>query len=138
MADRICCFNRHYAEPSGYFEYSHKTSFLKDVNREEEVTYYDSVTGKPLYIAPRGRSFAEFLKESSSHGWPSFRDEEVVWENVRCLKNGEAVSVDGTHVSDTRDCLLIIVSKSTDICSLFTVMLRALCYVLCDMAGVLL
>ncbi len=26
-----------------------------------------------------------------SKGWPSFRDAEVVWENVRCLQNGEAV-----------------------------------------------
>lgn len=33
-----------------------------------------------------------------SHGWPSFRDEEVVWDNVRCLSDGEAVSVDGTHL----------------------------------------
>lgn len=98
LADRICSFNRHYAEPSGYFEYAQKNSYLKDIGRDEEVTYYDSVTGKPLYIAPRGRSFAEFLEESRSHGWPSFRDEEVVWENVRCLKNGEAISVDGTHV----------------------------------------
>lgn len=40
----------------------------------------------------------EFLAESVAHGWPSFRDEEVVWDNVRCLKNGEAVSVDGTHL----------------------------------------
>jgi hypothetical protein len=39
-----------------------------------------------------------FLKESQSHGWPSFRDDEVVWENVRILPNGEAVSVDGTHL----------------------------------------
>jgi len=23
---------------------------------------------------------------------------QVVWENVRCLKNGETVSVDGTHL----------------------------------------
>lgn len=62
------------------------------------MTYYDSVTGKPLFIAPRGRSTAEFIKESKVHGWPSFRDEEVVWENVRTLKNGEAVSLDGTHL----------------------------------------
>ena len=32
------------------------------------------------------------------HGWPSFRDEEVVWENVRTLSDGECVSVDGTHL----------------------------------------
>jgi peptide methionine sulfoxide reductase MsrB len=40
----------------------------------------------------------EFVKESEAHGWPSFRDQEVVWDNVRCLTNGETVSVDGTHL----------------------------------------
>ena len=40
----------------------------------------------------------EFLDESRSHGWPSFRDQEVVWENVRCLPNGESVSLAGTHL----------------------------------------
>ena len=30
---------------------------------------------------------------------PSFRDEEVVWDNVRILKrSGETVSADGTHL----------------------------------------
>ena len=33
--------------------------------------------GKALFIAPRGRSFEDFKAESLSHGWPSFRDEEV-------------------------------------------------------------
>jgi len=94
-ADRICCFNRHYAEHSGYWE---TTRFLSEVNKDAETTFYDAVTGKPLFIAPRGRTFEEFRRESVSHGWPSFRDEEVVWENMRCLKNGESVSVDGTHL----------------------------------------
>lgn len=41
----------------------------------------------------------DFLAESNVHGWPSFRDEEVVWENMRVLKtSGEAVSADGTHL----------------------------------------
>jgi len=40
----------------------------------------------------------EFLNESYAHGWPSFRDAEVVKENVRVLPDGEAVSVDGTHL----------------------------------------
>jgi len=62
------------------------------------MTFYDSNTGKPLFIAPKGRSFEDFVSESTSHGWPSFRDDEVVWENVRCLKDGETVSVDGTHL----------------------------------------
>jgi hypothetical protein len=35
------------------------------------------ITGKPLFIAPRGRTFEEFKQESLGHGWPSFRDEEV-------------------------------------------------------------
>jgi hypothetical protein len=47
------------------------------VDRNSEITFYDSVTGKPLFIAPRGRTFEEFRKESESHGWPSFRDQEV-------------------------------------------------------------
>ena len=67
---------------------------------DNEITFYDSNTGKPLFVAPRGRSMDTFIAESSHHGWPSFRDEEVVWENVRCLPNGETVSVDGTHLGD--------------------------------------
>lgn len=55
---------------------------------------FEKVTGKPLFVAPLGRSVEEFLRESESHGWPSFRDNEVVWENVRVLKNsGETVAV---------------------------------------------
>lgn len=94
-ADRICCFNRHLAEHSGYFK---GTSWLDDIDPEVETTYFDSVSGKPLFIAPRGRSFSEFVKETKAHGWPSFREAEVVWDNVRVLSNGETVSIDGTHL----------------------------------------
>lgn len=41
---------------------------------------------------------SEFIQESLAHGWPSFRDSEVNWEEVRCLKNGEAISLTGTHL----------------------------------------
>ena len=41
---------------------------------------------------------AAFLEESRAHGWPSFRDAEVIWDNVRVLYDGETVSVDGTHL----------------------------------------
>ncbi len=41
---------------------------------------------------------AWLLCSSKAHGWPSFRDNEVVWDNVRCLKNNETVSLDGTHL----------------------------------------
>ena len=95
LTDRICNFNRHYAEHAGY---AWQTSWISDVQGKGEVTYYDSVTGAPLFIAPRGRTWEEFEKESRAHGWPSFRDAEMVSENVRCLRDGECVSTTGTHL----------------------------------------
>ena len=84
------------------FYYEMRTTFedeaLAELQESKEITFYDSNTGKPLFFAPRGRTFDQFLKESLDHGWPSFRDEEVNWEYVRCLKNGEAVSSFGTHL----------------------------------------
>eukprot|EP01065_Artemidia_motanka_P039724 TRINITY_DN488_c0_g1_i3.p1 TRINITY_DN488_c0_g1~~TRINITY_DN488_c0_g1_i3.p1 ORF type:complete len:186 (+),score=35.72 TRINITY_DN488_c0_g1_i3:31-588(+) len=98
-ADRICCRNRHYAEHSGYFM---KTSFLKEESERMqgggEMEFFDSVTGKRLFTAPRGRTWKEFVDESRAHGWPSFRDAEVDWDNVRCLDGGECVSLAGTHL----------------------------------------
>uniref|UniRef100_A0A7S2DMD8 Peptide-methionine (R)-S-oxide reductase n=1 Tax=Octactis speculum TaxID=3111310 RepID=A0A7S2DMD8_9STRA len=95
-ADKICCFNRHYAEHSGYWE---KTNFLSEIDTAGgEMTFYDTVSGKPLFVAPRGRSWDDFLNESRAHGWPSFRDEEVIENDVRVLDNGEAVSLCGTHL----------------------------------------
>jgi peptide methionine sulfoxide reductase MsrB len=97
LADKICNYNRHFAEMSGYFESSSFEDELRKANGP--LVFYDSVTGKPLFKAPINRSVDEFLQESYVHGWPSFRDQEVVWENVRILRNsGETVSVDGTHL----------------------------------------
>jgi peptide methionine sulfoxide reductase MsrB len=95
-ADYICCFNRHFAEPSGAWAHSNFTSEAAD--RGGPTVFYDSVTGKPLFVAPLGRELDAFMDESTLHGWPSFRDSEVVWENVRVLPNGETVSLDGTHL----------------------------------------
>jgi peptide methionine sulfoxide reductase MsrB len=99
VADRICNFNRHYAEHSGYWT---STEFLKESKEEYdkngEIKFYDSNTGKLLFVAPKGRTYDDFIKESRSHGWPSFRDSEVVWDDVRCLPNGEAISMAGTHL----------------------------------------
>lgn len=99
LADRICNYNRHYAEHSGYFTSTPFVKYAKQVEKAgEKITFYDSNTGQALFQAPVGRTMQEFLDESKAHGWPSFRDEEVLWEKVRCLKNGEAVSLDGTHL----------------------------------------
>jgi len=99
VADNVCNFNRHYAESRGYWT---STDFAKESKEEYElngeIKFYDSNTGKLLFNAPKGRSYDDFMKESISHGWPSFRDEEVVWDDVRCLPNGESVSLAGTHL----------------------------------------
>ncbi|KAL3802825.1 hypothetical protein HJC23_007602 [Cyclotella cryptica] len=101
LADKISSFNRVFAEMGGYFT---STSFESDVRRIVKetggpVTFYDSVSGKPLFRAPIGRSVDEFIAESEVHGWPSFRDDEVVWDNVRVLRSsGETVSTIGTHL----------------------------------------
>lgn len=99
VADNVCNFNRHYAEARGSWT---STDFAKESKEEYdqngEIKFYDSNTGKLLFIAPKGRSYDDFIRESASHGWPSFRDEEVVWDDVRCLPNGESVSLAGTHL----------------------------------------
>jgi len=95
QADNVCNFNRHGAEYSGYMM---STKWFDEVKHGEPVEYFDSVTGKRLFTAPVGRSFEEFLKESKSHGWPSFRDAEVDWDNVRVVQGNEAVSITGTHL----------------------------------------
>ena len=98
--DKICCKNRHYAEHSGYFSMKPRT-WLEHLaaTEDKETTYYDPVSGKPLFIAPRGRTTKALINESNAHGWPSFRDEEVVWENVRVIPgNNEVVSLAGCHL----------------------------------------
>jgi len=97
LADQICSFNRRFAEMAGSFR---STSFEKDVlSGSGPITFYDSVSGEPLFVAPVNRSPESFVEESIVHGWPSFRDDEVVWQNVRVLRpSGEVVSTAGTHL----------------------------------------
>ncbi|CAD7925953.1 unnamed protein product [Amoebophrya sp. A120] len=101
VANRICCQNRHYAEYAGYWQ---STMFLEDVAEEvakgEPVDFYDPEDPtKLLFRAPIGRTWGDFLKESEQHGWPSFRDAEVVSEYVRVLPDsGEVVTPYGTHL----------------------------------------
>jgi len=104
LADSISNYNRQFAERAGYFQYtSFEDAVLASGQTGTPITFYDSVTGKPLFVAPIGRSADQFLKESKIHGWPSFRDEEVVWDNVRILKgSGETVSMTGTHLGKSK------------------------------------
>lgn len=110
-ADEIACFNRKYAEFPGYFEVVSK--FLNQVKQlsasskegdSKTLVFRDSVTGEALFQVPgrkAQRSLLEFLRESYVHGWPSFRDDEVLWDSsgVRMLKNGEMVNIhSGAHL----------------------------------------
>merc|ERR1711892_1147236 len=52
-ADKICCFNRHFAEYSGYFT---TTQFMNE-KHDSPITFYDPIGGKPLFIAPQGRTW---------------------------------------------------------------------------------
>ena len=125
MANRICNYNRHYAEYFGYWE--RDSTFLPENNNNNNnnngvpntaivdpssssssvttanttITFYDSNTGLPLFTIPgtlKLRTIEDFLQESHLHGWPSFRTDEVHWEHVRVLPDGETVSINGTHL----------------------------------------
>ena len=68
-------------------------------SEENPVLFYDAQDpSKLLFRAPVGRSWREFLEESRRHGWPSFRDAEVVTEYVRVIPGGEVVTEFGTHL----------------------------------------
>ena len=69
------------------------------IDHNKVTTFYDPVCGLPLFTAPVGRSFDEWKAETEEHGWPSFRKEEVVTENVITDESKEYVfSVCGTHL----------------------------------------
>jgi peptide methionine sulfoxide reductase MsrB len=95
-ADRICNHNRRYSER--YNSFSHNHAFMTELIKTKKITFYDSNTGLTLFQAPVNRTWREFWEESHQHGWPSFRDEDVNWEQVRCLEGGEVVSLAGTHL----------------------------------------
>ena len=71
LAEAICCdstFNHGYAEPSGFFAQP-DVGLFSIVNASGLTTFYDSVCGIPLFVAPRGRSFQAWKAESVAHGW---------------------------------------------------------------------
>ena len=70
IADRICCNNHRYAEPKGYQDWP-EVDFYAKLDPNKEHVFYDSVCGIPLFVAPRGRTFDEFVAESKHHGWVS-------------------------------------------------------------------
>mmetsp|Transcript_41162 Transcript_41162/g.65728 ORF Transcript_41162/g.65728 Transcript_41162/m.65728 type:complete len:187 (-) Transcript_41162:53-613(-) len=100
LAEEICCHNTDFAEPSGFFGTigSRAGGLFAQLDQNGITTFYDSVCGVSLFRAPVGRSFEAWQSESHYHGWPSFRTEEIVKENVVFKFGGEMRSICGTHL----------------------------------------
>ena len=77
----------------------HLNSLFCQLNASGQTTFYDSVCGEPLFVAPVNRTFEEWRAESVEHGWPSFRDAEVLPGALKIDKAGGIVySKCGTHL----------------------------------------
>lgn len=100
VADRICCHNHIYAEYKGYFRSDEVDLFSRLDPDATETVFYDSVCGVPLFVVPRGRTFAEFRSATERYGWPSFNADEIVSDNVVVYddEGGRMESVCGTHL----------------------------------------
>lgn len=95
-AEVICCDNPvGYAEPQFLFE---GLGLFDALDSSGTTTFYDSVCGKPLFTVPPER-FQQFKEETQEHGWPSFRDEEMVQENLE-LKGQVLYSKCGNRLGD--------------------------------------
>jgi len=97
LATAICCDNRTkvFAEPQFLFE---EVQLFDSMNQKGETTFYDSVCGLPLFTVPKGRTLADFEADTTEHGWPSFRTEELHADNVVTDKDGFVYSKCGTHL----------------------------------------
>jgi hypothetical protein len=62
-SNRICCNNHRFAEYSGYLD-APEVDLFGRLDPSNETVFYNSVCGLPHVIAPRGRSFDDFKKES--------------------------------------------------------------------------
>ena len=59
--------------------------------------------GRPVFQAPFSRKDEELYAETKYYGWPSFRDDEVNWDNCRVIKEtNELVTIDGVHLGKNK------------------------------------
>ena len=100
LAEAVCCDSSMllFAEPQHTYNES-DIGLFRRIDHDGITTFYDSVCGLPLFRAPVGRTFEEFEADTIEHGWPSFRKEEVIAENVMTSRTQEFVfSTCGTHL----------------------------------------
>jgi len=100
ITEAICCDSAYagLAEPSGLFQ---QLQLFEKLDKTKKTTFYDPVCGLPLFTAPVGRTFEEWRAESIEHGWPSFRPEEAITENIDMRYGNNIVySKCGTRLGD--------------------------------------
>lgn len=100
LAEAVCCDLRAIALAEPQFTFiAPDINLWSHLDETGVTTFYDSVCGIPLFRAPVGRSFEDFQEDTEEHGWPSFREEEVVKENVVTdTDTGYVTSACGTHL----------------------------------------
>merc|ERR1711998_671031 len=99
LSEAVCCDSRvkPYAEPQ--YTYTAPDIMMFSHLEDGVTTFYDSVCGLPLFRAPMNRTLEEFEADTQEHGWPSFRETEVVDENVVTDEaTGYVTSACGTHL----------------------------------------
>jgi len=100
LAEAVCCDRRTLplAEPRFTF-LAPDIDLWSHLDETGVTTFYDSVCGLALFRAPVNRTLAEFKADTEEHGWPSFREAEVVQENIQTDEaTGYVISGCGTHV----------------------------------------
>jgi hypothetical protein len=100
LVEAVCCdpAYRSSAEPRFFFKRP-DIALFDHLSETSTTTFYDPVCGIPLLTAPQNRSFAEWRAETDEHGWPSFRFNEIVNNNIVVDPDSGAVSSTcGTHL----------------------------------------
>ena len=102
LGEAVCCDPNFlaFAEPQRLYARPDVNLFkvMEGSGENKTTTFYDSVCGIPLFVAPKGRTLAEFEADTTEHGWPSFREEELVQGNSRVDSDGLVTSKCGTHL----------------------------------------
>jgi len=95
LASAICCGGLLYPEPASFYARPDVNLFS---SMQVPTTFYDSVCGIPVFVAPVGRTFAAMQAEMAKYGWPSFRSQEIVAENIYIVNKTAVYSKCGTNL----------------------------------------
>jgi len=98
LVEAICCDAAYddLAEPNSLFA-SPDVDFLNKLSSSADgTTFYDSVCGVPLFHVKQAR-YAYFKDETTEHGWPSFRPEDLL-DKLSITADGHVYSSCGTHL----------------------------------------